>query len=139
EVPGNGAAEDLVDELEAAAPRERLDLDPAVSELPAPPRLLLVTALDLGPAADGLLIRDARGKEDHLGVELPLHALEGHLDVKLADARDEELLRLGVVVVAERRVLLGQPGQGVRDLVLVALGLGLEGERDGGLRKGDGR
>ena len=120
------------------APRaERLDLDPAVAELPPAARLLLVPALDLRPTLDGLLVGDPRRQEDDLGVELPLHPLEGDLDVLLADARDQELLGLGVVVVPERGILLGEPGERVRDLVLVALRLRLKGEGDGRLRELD--
>ena len=54
---GIDAADDLVDELEAAAARQRLDLDPGVAELAAAARLLLELALRLGAALDGLAIR----------------------------------------------------------------------------------
>ena len=42
------AADDLVDELEAAAARQRLDLEPRVAELAAAAGLLLELALRLG-------------------------------------------------------------------------------------------
>ena len=58
--------------------------------------------------------------------------------MELAHAGDEELLRLGIVVVMQRRVLLSHAVQRRGDLVLVAAALGLDGEGDGGLGKGDG-
>ena len=49
EVARNGAAEDLVGELEAAAARQRLHADLAVAELAVAAGLLLVAALALRP------------------------------------------------------------------------------------------
>src|ERR1700750_3182278 len=43
-VPGNGAAEDVVDELDARAAGERLHADMAIAELAVPPGLLLGAA-----------------------------------------------------------------------------------------------
>ena len=50
ELAGDGAAHDLVDELEARAPLERLDAEGAHAELPVTAALLLVLALGLGGA-----------------------------------------------------------------------------------------
>jgi hypothetical protein len=50
EVARNGPAEDLVLELEILAARQGLELDPGVAELAPAARLLLVPALDVGPA-----------------------------------------------------------------------------------------
>ncbi len=48
ELPRNRAAEDVVDELEVAAARQRLHLDLAVAELSVSAGLLLVAAVRLG-------------------------------------------------------------------------------------------
>ncbi len=137
EVARDGAAEDVVDELEAAAARERLDAEPGVAVLAAPARLLLVLALHLGAALDRLLVGDARGQHVHVDVVLALHALHHHLDVELAHAGDQELLGLGIVVVVERRVFLGHAVERGGDLVLVAARLRLDREGDGRLRERD--
>ncbi len=69
EAVGDHAALDRVDELEAAAGRQRLDLDVAVAELPAPAGLLLVAAVRLGPGADRLLVGHARRLQVDLDAE----------------------------------------------------------------------
>src|SRR5438034_332446 len=125
------AAEDVVHELEAAPARQRLDPEPDVAVLAAAARLLLVLALPLGAPLDRLLVRDARREQVHVHVVLALHALHDHLDVEAAHARDEELLRLGVVMVVDGRVLLGDARQRLRDLGLVPAPLGLDRQRDG--------
>ena len=48
EVLGDRAAEDVVDELEVRAARERLHADPAVAELAVAAGLLLVAPVGLG-------------------------------------------------------------------------------------------
>src|SRR3712207_2989374 len=60
ELPGDGAADDCVLELEALSTREGRDLDPRVPNLPAPAGLLLVAALGLGCALNRLHERDLR-------------------------------------------------------------------------------
>src|SRR5207247_3504864 len=119
-VARHGTAEDVVHELEAAPARQGLGAEPDVAVLAAPARLLLVLALSLGASLDRLLVRNARGQQVDVHVVLALHALHDHLDVEAADARHEELLRLGVEMVVDRRVLLGDPRERARDLVLVA-------------------
>ena len=59
EALGDGAADDPLGELDAAI-RVRLELQPDVAEHPVAAGLLLVAAVDLGLAADRLLVRDAR-------------------------------------------------------------------------------
>ena len=100
----DGAAEDLVLEDEAAAARQRLEDDLAVAELPAPAGLLLVAALHLGARRDGLLVGDLRRVERHLDVVAVLQLLDDGLDVELARAGEDELLRLRVAREVERGV-----------------------------------
>src|SRR5690606_36024963 len=56
----DGAALHLVDELEAAAARQRLDTQEHFAELAGATGLLLVAVVALGTGRDGFAIRDAR-------------------------------------------------------------------------------
>ena len=120
---------DLVDELEARARLGGRDLDVAVAELPAATGLLLVAPVGLGGRAHGLLVGNPRRVELDLGAEALAHPVDDHLDVDLGQPGDDLLAGLAVAVDVERRVLLLEAADRVRRLVLVALGLGLEGER----------
>ena len=66
------AALDRVHELQAAAGLAGLELDVAVTELAATPRLLLVAPVRLGGSADRLLIGDAGRVQVDLGAEAEL-------------------------------------------------------------------
>ncbi len=96
-------------------------------------------ALGLGAAADGLAVGHARRLEVDLDVEAALHAFDGDFDVDLTHARDDHLAGLRVACDVHHRVFFGQAAQRADDLVLVALGLGLHGERHEGRRVLDGR
>ena len=58
EVARDRAAVDVVHELEVLAAGQRLDADPAVGELAVAAGLLLVAAMGLGRARDGLAVGD---------------------------------------------------------------------------------
>ncbi len=64
-----------------------------------------------------------------LGAEAALHPLDDHLDVDLREPGDDLLAGLLVAMDVECRVLLGEAPDRGHGLLLVALGLGLEGER----------
>ena len=66
ELAGNGAALDLVDELEAAAARHRFDAQEHFAELAGAAGLLLVAVVAFGLGADGFAIGDARRVGLHL-------------------------------------------------------------------------
>ena len=66
EVERDGAAEDLVLELELLAARQRLEDDLAVGELAAAAGLLLVAAVPLGGAVHGLAVGDLGRMEDEV-------------------------------------------------------------------------
>ncbi len=136
---GDHAALDLVDELEATALRQRLDLDVAVAELAAAAGLLLVAALRLGGALDRLLVGHARRLEGDLGAEAVLHAVHDHLDVHLREPGDDLLAGLRVAVEVDRRVLLLEAAHRGADLVLVALRLRLDRERHHGAGQAERR
>ena len=105
ELVGNRAAHDLVDELEARAARERLDLEVHLAELARAAGLLLVAAMAFGRARDGLAIRNAR--RVRLDVHaVPLgHALEHHAQVQLAHAVEHGLVHARVMLDAHARIL----------------------------------
>src|SRR6185437_12291920 len=98
EVARDGAAEDLVDELEASAAFERLHADLAVAELAVAAGLLLVPSLHVGPAQDGLPVGHARSAQLDLDVVALLEPGDGDLDVLLAGAAQQELAGGGVTV-----------------------------------------
>src|SRR5439155_15422381 len=93
------------------------------AELPATARLLLVAAMCARLGLDRLDVRNARLVQLHLDAEAALGALHGDLDVHLAHAGEELLPGLLVAAEAERRVLLAEAAERLRDLVLVALRL----------------
>src|SRR4029078_10906695 len=140
----HGAAADLRDEVEAFAGR-RLDVDVDDAVLARAAGLADEAALDLlrGPAY-GLAVGDLRAADVGLDVELAAHTVDQHLEVQLAHAGDLGLSRIlarpdpqglvlsGVLVGRdlEGRVLLGQAAQGDRHLLLVGLGLRLDGDLD---------
>src|SRR5207237_10785432 len=93
ELARDRAADDLVDELEAAAARERLDLDVGHGVLAVTAGLLHVAALGLSAGLDGLPVRDLRGMMGGLDAELALHALHRHVEVGLAAAVAHGLVR----------------------------------------------
>jgi hypothetical protein len=131
------ATDDLVDELVPDAFLHRLDLDVAVAELAAAAGLLLVPAVGAGLALDRLDVRHARLVQLHLDAEPALRPLDRDLDVHLAHAGQELLPRLRVAREPERRVLLREAAERLRDLVLVALRLRRHGEAHHRLREAE--
>jgi hypothetical protein len=125
EVARDGPAEDLVVELEVLAARQGLEFDPDVAELAAASGLLLVPALDVGPALDRLEVRDLGRLEVDVDVVALLQPLGDDADVELAVAGDEELGGVRVALDADRRVLLDDAVGGLGDAVLVGPSLGL--------------
>ena len=137
ELPRDRAAEDLVDELELAAARQRLHADLAVAELAVAAGLLLVPAVRLDARGDRLAIRDARRLEQHFDAEAPLQLRDRDLDVHLALAGEQQLVRLRIALVVDRRIFFLEAMHRGADLVFVAAALRLDrvrqhrlGERD---------
>ena len=149
ELPGDRAADDLVHELEPAAPGERLDLEVADRVLTVTSRLLDVASLGLRRRPDRLPVGDLGGVVHDLDAELALHALHRHVEVGLAHPVHHGLVGLVGSLHAERRVLLPEPRQGRGELVLVPLRLRLDrvgkerlrhldrGDRDGVVFRGE--
>ncbi len=125
EALGHRATDDALGELDAAI-GVRLELQPDVAEHPVPAGLLLVAAVDLGRAADRLLVRDLGDVGHDRRPELALETLEDDRGVGLAH-RPQDLLAGGASLEPHRRLLLEHPGKGRAHLVEVALALGLDG------------
>src|SRR5262249_7556042 len=132
ELARDGAAGDVVDELVSLhrVRRERLDVAHDLRVLTGAARLLLVRVVDLRAARDRLAISDLRLTGDDLAVVLALHALHVDVEVELAHAADDGLLRLFILVDAERRVFLREAVQRLREVRLGRALLRRHGERD---------
>src|SRR6478672_4131438 len=129
------AADHLVLELEALSGLVRLDHELDAGELAGAAGLLLVGVVDLGFARHGLAISDLRRADIGLDLELAAHAIDDDVEMQLAHALDDGLARLMVDRDAERRVLLRQAMQRHAELLLIALGLWLDGNLDDRLRE----
>ena len=116
ELARNGAADDLVDELEASATFERLDPQEHLAELAGPAGLLLVAVVPLGGLRDRLAVGDARRPGRDVHVIALGHALEHHAQVQLAHAIQHGLVHRREVLDVDAGILghqlverLGQP------------------------------
>ncbi len=111
EVAGYGAADDLVDELEAPALGQRLDLDVAHGVLTMAPGLLDVPSEPLAGSSERL----AERHQERLGLDVdgvPVgESGDQDVGVRLAHAPEHQLVRLRVVLHAQARVLGGQATQ----------------------------
>ena len=137
ELAGDRAALDFVDELEALAGC-RLDVDYDVAELAATAGLADEPGDDLlDPLANRLAVGDLRLADVGLDFELAQHAIDDHLEVKLAHAVNQRLAGFLVAFDLEGRVLLAEALQGVAHLLLVGLGFRLDRDRDHGLGEFD--
>src|SRR5712691_1034427 len=133
---GDRAADDVVLEHEAGAGLARLQVNHDVAVLAAAARLADELALDvLDTFADRFAVGDLRAAHVGIDLEFPPHALDDDLEVQLAHAADDGLGGLGIGVHAERGIFLGQLRQRDAQLVLIGLGLRLDGDRDDGVRE----
>src|SRR5215204_4988901 len=132
---GDLAADDLVHEL-VTRRRERLHVDHRVAVLAAAAGLADELALDaVDGLADRLAVGDLRAADVRVDVELALEAVDDDLEVQLAHPGDERLPRLLVGPDTERRVFLRETLEALAELVLVALRLRLDRNRDHRLRE----
>ena len=115
---------------------ERFEVDEHLRELARATRLLLVGELDLlDLAADGLAVGHLRLADVGLDLELALHPVHEDVQVQLAHAADDGLAGLLVQVHLEGGVLFGELLDRGAQLLLVALGLGLDGDLDDRVRE----
>ena len=132
---GDDAALDHVDELEAGAARQRLDAQHHLAELAGAAALLLVAAVALGPARDGLAVGDLRRAGVEFQLVLLLHALQLGAQVHFAEAADHGLVGGGMALDLEAGVFELELVQDVEQALLVALAPGLHRQALHRLRK----
>ena len=107
-----------------------------MAELAAAAGLTDEAPLDLlDPLAHGLAVGDLGRADVGVDAELAHQAVDDDLEVQLAHAGDERLAGLLVGADAEGRVLVRQAAEGLGQLLLVLLGLGLDREPDDRLGK----
>ena len=97
---------------------------------PRPPDCLMNLPSTCDRLADRFAIRDLRRADVRLDAELALHAVDEDLEVQLAHAGDDRLARLLVGAHAKRRVFLRETIERDAHLLLVGLGLRLDGDVD---------
>src|SRR5258708_7490016 len=90
----DGAAKDIVDELDALAALDRLHLDAAYAELAVATGLLFVFAFDVGFTADGFAVRDFGRFRGEIDVIALVELGDDDFDVLLAAAGQEGVLGL---------------------------------------------
>src|SRR5262249_36919514 len=98
EVLGNGASEDIVDELKLLAALERLHLDLAVAVLAMAAGLLLVASLYVGSSADSFPIRHLWRLQVHFRVITALELGNQDFNMLLPGAGNEKFFGLRIAV-----------------------------------------
>src|SRR5665647_1336318 len=130
------AAHDATLELVAASGEIGPHLDDHMTVLAATATLAHEAALDLFDlVADGLAVGDLRPADVGVDAELAHEPVDDDLEVEFTHSRDDGLPRLLVGVHTERGILFRQALQRVAELLLVGLGLGLDGNEDDRLRE----
>src|SRR6476661_1381776 len=128
------ATGDTVDELVHRAVlglAQRLEADLDLGELARATGLLLVRVVVLEDGTtDRLAVGHLRLADVGLDLELALHAVHEDVEVQLSHAGDDRLAGVLVVVDLEGRVLGRELLDGRAELLLVTLGLGLDGDLD---------
>ena len=129
-VAWNGAAENVVDELDALTAFDRLHLDAADSELAVAAGLLFVFTFGIGFAANRFAIRDFGRLEREVDVVTLVQFGHDDFDVLLSGASEQEFLRLRIAREAKRGVLFENLVNRDADFVFVGARFGLDGESD---------
>jgi hypothetical protein len=101
-----------------------------VAVLTASASLAHVTPFAIRRTGERLLVGDLRLADARIDAELALQAVDDDFEVQLAHAADDDLAGLLVGVDAERRILRHQLGETLTELLLVALRLRLDRQRD---------
>ncbi len=137
EVAGDHTADDRIDELVARTPLSGLDAQRRDRELPVPAALLLQPAFRFRATADRLAVRDMHVVGLDLDTELAGQLLGRDRQVRLAHPAQHGLMRLGIALDAQHRILLLQAMERVGELVLVGLALGVDRDREQRLGRGE--
>ncbi len=130
ELLGDVAADDLVLDDDARAALQRGDVDDAVAVLTVTAGLPDELAVGVAGLGEGFAVRHLRRAGVRLDLELADQTVENDLEMQLAHAGDDRLTGLLVGAHLEGRILLRQRDQPLVELVAVAAGLGLDGDRD---------
>ena len=109
---------------------QRLEAHDHARELAGAAGLLLVRVVDLGGLRDRLAIGHLRLADARLHLELAPHAVDDDVEMQLAHAGDDRLAGFLVGLHAERRILGGEPAERDAHLLLVGLGVRLDGDLD---------
>ena len=117
----NGAAENLINELEAASRRQGFHLNNNVTILAMAAGLFLVLAFNLSAATDGFTIFDNRSLQLSFHTKFTLHTLHDNFDVLVAHTADQGFLGYRVLSYDNGRILIHQASQSGHDLILVTL------------------
>ena len=129
-VAWHDAPHDPVDEPEARAPRQRPDLDLDVGELAVASRLALVARMLRGACLDRLTIGDPWCLGVHGDIVAAGEPVDRDLEMHLALAAQQQLVRLGPHLEGERRILFDDLLQRARELHLVVAVACPEGLRE---------
>ena len=116
---------------------EGLEVDLHLRELTRTTGLLLVGVIDLlDELADGLTVGNLGLTHVGFHVEFTLHAVNQDVEVKLTHSLDDGLTGFLHLLGTESRVLFSELLNSERELLLVSLGLGLNGNLNDRLREG---
>ncbi len=116
-------------ELEALPAVLRPDFDMHIAELAMAAGLALEARMLLHLGADRLLVADLRPARLDRQVVAQLQPLQRDLQMDVALAVQQQFVGIGIVVEAERGILLRQLRQGRRQLHLVIAVLGIDRQR----------
>src|SRR5262249_19644419 len=129
-VSWNGAADNLIDKLEALPLGKWFYLNPGIAVLPPSAGLLFQSSLGAGAAPDGLLVRHLGSLEDDFSAVFALQLFDDDLDVLLPHARKDEVPRLLVAVDLDRRVFFHDSVQALRHLLFIRFAFRFESKRN---------
>src|SRR5712692_7308133 len=121
-----------------AGTRDGMQFDFAVAVLPAAAGLLDVSPFGDGLLADGFAVGHLRAAHVRLHVVFAQHAVHDDFQVQFAHAGNQGLAGIRLGGYAERRIFLSQALHGHAQLVLVGLGLRLDGHGNDRCREFDG-
>src|SRR5690606_20733542 len=118
EFAGDCAADDGPLELETRAARPRFEFHPHLAELAAAARLLLMPVGAIALARDSFAIGNAWRFKVSFDAGLLLEAVNGHVQMRVAQSSQNRLANFRISPHAQRRVLLDEPMHAHADLFL---------------------
>src|SRR5256712_11865437 len=110
--------------------RQRMNLELAMAVLAAAAGLANVLPFGCRAAANRFAISDLRPADAGLHAKFPQHAIDDNFEMQLAHAGNQGLSGIRIGMHAEGGVFLRELPEGVAELILIGLGLGLDGHGD---------